>query len=82
MKGDIIDYYFLFYVMKQYKFDIIFYLVVQLIVIVLYKNFIDIFKMNVLGIVYVLEVVKFVESVCVIINVISDKCYENDGSGD
>ncbi|PDY09270.1 CDP-glucose 4,6-dehydratase, partial [Bacillus cereus] len=34
-----------------------------------------------LGTVHVLEVAKYVESVRLIINVTSDKCYENDGSG-
>lgn len=82
MKGDITDYHSLFHAMKQHKPDIIFHLAAQPIVTASYKNPIDTFKTNVLGTVHVLEAAKSVESVRAIINVTSDKCYENDGSGD
>ena len=68
--------------MNQHKPDIVFHLAAQPIVTTSYKNPIDTFKTNVLGTVHVLEAAKSVESVRVIINVTSDKCYENDGSGD
>lgn len=68
--------------MKQHKPDIIFHLAAQPIVTASYKNPIDTFKTNVLGTVHVLEAAKSFESVRAIINVTSDKCYENDGSGD
>ncbi|MEB9844741.1 CDP-glucose 4,6-dehydratase [Bacillus cereus] len=82
MKGNITDYHSLFHAMKQHKPDIIFHLAAQPIVTASYKNPIDTFKTNVLGTVHVLEAAKSVESVRAIINVTSDKCYENDGSGD
>ncbi|HDR7901449.1 MULTISPECIES: CDP-glucose 4,6-dehydratase [Bacillus cereus group] len=80
--GDITDYDSLFHALKQHNPDIIFHLAAQPIVTASYKNPIDTFKTNVLGTVHVLEAAKSVESVRAIINVTSDKCYENDGSGD
>lgn len=59
----------------------IFHLAAQPIVTTSYKDPIDTFKTNVLGTVHVLEAAKYVESVRLIINVTSDKCYANDGSG-
>ena len=67
--------------MKQHKPDIIFHLAAQPIVTTSYKNPIATFKTNVLGTVHVLEAAKHVESIRVLINVTSDKCYENDGNG-
>ena len=67
--------------MKQHKPDIIFHLATQPIVTTSYKNPIATFKTNVLGTVHVLEAAKHVESIRVLINVTSDKCYENDGNG-
>ncbi|HHL0974490.1 TPA: CDP-glucose 4,6-dehydratase [Bacillus cereus] len=81
IKGDITDYDYLFHAMKQHKPDIIFHLAAQPIVTTSYKNPIDTFKTNVLGTVHVLEAAKHVESIRVLINVTSDKCYENDGNG-
>ncbi|HDR7794509.1 TPA: CDP-glucose 4,6-dehydratase [Bacillus luti] len=81
IKGDITDYDSLFHAIKQQNPDIIFHLAAQPIVTTSYKNPIDTFKTNVLGTVHVLEAAKHVESIRAIINVTSDKCYENDGSG-
>ncbi|PFJ18172.1 CDP-glucose 4,6-dehydratase [Bacillus cereus] len=81
IKGDITDYDSLFHAMKQHKPDMVFHLAAQPIVTTSYKNPIDTFKTNVLGTVHILEAAKHVESIRVIINVTSDKCYENDGSG-
>ncbi|MDA1570809.1 CDP-glucose 4,6-dehydratase, partial [Bacillus cereus] len=53
----------------------------QPIVTTSYKDPIETFKTNVLGTVHVLEAAKHIESIRGIINVTSDKCYENDGSG-
>lgn len=78
---DITDYDALLQVMKQNKPDIIFHLAAQPIVTASYKNPIDTFKINILGTAHVLEAAKHVDSVQVIINVTSDKCYENDGRG-
>jgi len=79
--GDITDYDSLFHAMKQHNPDILFHLAAQPIVTTSYKNPIETFKTNVLGTVHVLEAAKHIESIRSIINVTSDKCYENDGSG-
>ncbi|MED0981648.1 CDP-glucose 4,6-dehydratase [Bacillus paramycoides] len=81
VRGDITDYHSLLHAIKQYKPDIIFHLAAQPIVTTSYKDPIDTFKTNVLGTVHVLEAAKHIDSVRVIINVTSDKCYENNGSG-
>ncbi|MBP3970185.1 CDP-glucose 4,6-dehydratase [Bacillus sp. WL1] len=79
--GDITDYDSLFHALKQHNPDILFHLAAQPIVTTSYKNPIETFKTNVLGTVHVLEAAKNIESIRGIINVTSDKCYENDGSG-
>ncbi|HFK1545253.1 CDP-glucose 4,6-dehydratase [Bacillus albus] len=79
--GDITDYDSLFHALKQHTPDILFHLAAQPIVTTSYKNPIETFKTNVLGTVHVLEVAKHIDSIRGIINVTSDKCYENDGSG-
>ncbi|MEY2303596.1 CDP-glucose 4,6-dehydratase [Bacillus tropicus] len=79
--GNITDYDSLFHALKQYNPDILFHLAAQPIVTTSYKNPIETFKTNVLGTVHVLEAAKHIDSIRGIINVTSDKCYENDGSG-
>ncbi|MEZ2323564.1 CDP-glucose 4,6-dehydratase [Bacillus tropicus] len=79
--GNITDYDSLFHALKQHNPDILFHLAAQPIVTTSYKNPIETFKTNVLGTVHVLEAAKHIESIRGIINVTSDKCYENDGSG-
>ncbi|MGG0217740.1 CDP-glucose 4,6-dehydratase [Bacillus mycoides] len=81
IKGDITDYDSLSHALKQHNPDILFHLAAQPIVTTSYKNPIETFKTNVLGTVHVLEAAKHIESIRGIINVTSDKCYENDGSG-
>lgn len=81
IKGDITDYDSLFHALKQHNPDILFHLAAQPIVTTSYKNPIETFKTNVLGTVHVLEAAKHIESIRGIINVTSDKCYENEGSG-
>ncbi|MGH1038904.1 CDP-glucose 4,6-dehydratase [Bacillus wiedmannii] len=80
IKGDITDYDSLFHALKQHNPDVLFHLAAQPIVTTSYKNPIETFKTNVLGTVHVLEAAKHIESIRGIINVTSDKCYENDGS--
>ncbi|MGK9485666.1 CDP-glucose 4,6-dehydratase [Bacillus tropicus] len=79
--GNITDYDSLFHALKQHNPDILFHLAAQPIVTTSYKNPIETFKTNVLGTVHVLEAAKHIDSIRGIINVTSDKCYENDGSG-
>lgn len=79
--GSITDYDSLFHALKKHNPDILFHLAAQPIVTTSYKNPIETFKTNVLGTVHVLEAAKHIDSIRGIINVTSDKCYENDGSG-
>ncbi|KXY12186.1 CDP-glucose 4,6-dehydratase [Bacillus sp. FSL K6-0067] len=79
--GNITDYDSLFHALKQHNPDILFHLAAQPIVTTSYKNPIETFKTNVLGTVHILEAAKHIDSIRGIINVTSDKCYENDGSG-
>ncbi|HDR7517277.1 CDP-glucose 4,6-dehydratase [Bacillus mobilis] len=81
INGDITDYDPLFRALKQHNPDMLFHLAAQPIVTTSYKNPIETFKTNVLGTVHVLEAANQIESIRSIINVTSDKCYENDGSG-
>ncbi|PEU76087.1 CDP-glucose 4,6-dehydratase [Bacillus cereus] len=81
IKGDITDYDSLLHALKHHNPDILFHLAAQPIVTTSYKDPIETFKTNVLGTVHVLEAAKQIESIRSIINVTSDKCYENDGSG-
>ncbi|MGN5651511.1 CDP-glucose 4,6-dehydratase [Bacillus sp. Brlt_9] len=81
INGDITDYDALLHALKQHNPDILFHLAAQPIVTISYKNPIETFKTNVLGTVHVLEAAKHIESIRGVINVTSDKCYENDGSG-
>ncbi len=69
----------LLHALKHHNPDILFHLAAQPIVTKSYKNPIETFKTNVLGTVHVLEAAKHIESIRGIINVTSDKCYENDG---
>ncbi|UTG85650.1 CDP-glucose 4,6-dehydratase [Bacillus paranthracis] len=81
IKGDITDYASLLHALKHHNPDILFHLAAQPIVTTSYKDPIETFKTNVLGTVHVLEAAKHTESIRGIINVTSDKCYENDGIG-
>lgn len=79
--GDITEYPPLLKTITHYQPEIIFHLAAQPLVTTSYNNPIETFKTNVLGTVHVLEAAKHTESVRVIINVTSDKCYENNGTG-
>lgn len=60
--------------------DIVFHLAAQALVRISYLNPVETFATNVMGTVNLLETVRHAESVKVIINITSDKCYENSGS--
>ncbi|WP_459502318.1 CDP-glucose 4,6-dehydratase [Bacillus sp. C1] len=81
INGDITDYPSLLQTIIRYQPEVIFHLAAQPLVPASYKDPIETFKTNVLGTVQLFEAAKNTDSVRVIINVTSDKCYENDGSG-
>lgn len=75
--GDINDFEQLMKTMKYYKPQIIYHMAAQPLVRRSYQNPIETFKTNVLGTVHVLEAARQTNSTKVIVNVTSDKCYEN-----
>ncbi|MBH5320631.1 CDP-glucose 4,6-dehydratase [Paenibacillus sp. GSMTC-2017] len=75
--GDIRDLTKLQSAISSYKPDIIFHLGAQPLVRASYDDPIETFSTNVMGTVHLLEAARQVDSVKTIINVTSDKCYEN-----
>ena len=64
-------------VFRYFKPDIVFHLAAQPIVRKSYQNPVETFETNVIGVVNVFEASRQTESVRGIVNVTSDKCYEN-----
>lgn len=62
---------------QTYSPDIVFHLAAQPLVRYSYKNPVETFETNVMGTINVLEACRHNESVRAIVNVTSDKCYEN-----
>lgn len=62
---------------KEYKPEIVFHLAAQPLVRYSYINPVETFETNVMGTINVFEVCKNTETVRAIVNVTSDKCYEN-----
>lgn len=77
--GDVSDYSYLQQTMLLHQPEIIFHMAAQPLVRKSYQDPIHTFQVNVLGTVHLLEAARHTPSVRVIINVTSDKCYENDG---
>ena len=75
--GDIRDKEFLQKAISKHKPDIVFHLAAQPIVRLSYENPVETFETNVIGTLNVFEVCRKSHSVKAIINVTSDKCYEN-----
>ena len=64
-------------VIQTYKPEIVFHLAAQPLVRYSYKNPIETFETNIMGTVNVLETCRLSDSVRAIVNITSDKCYEN-----
>lgn len=75
--GDIRDTEKLGTIFKEYRPEIVFHLAGQAIVRLSYKNPVDTFTSNVMGTINVFEASRQSESVRAIVNITSDKCYEN-----
>lgn len=76
--GDIRNSEYLTEIIQQYKPDILFHMAAQSLVRKSYEDPIDTFDVNVMGTVNVLNAIRKSDSVKVVINVTSDKCYENN----
>jgi CDP-glucose 4,6-dehydratase len=75
--GDMRDFNTLQNVISKYKPEIIFHLAAQSLVLTSYESPLDTYSTNVMGTLNLLESIKKNSSVKVIVNVTSDKCYEN-----
>lgn len=75
--GDVRDANKLASVIKEFKPEFVFHLAAQPLVRLSYKEPLLTYKTNIMGTVNLFEAVRNVNSVRVVINVTSDKCYEN-----
>ncbi len=75
--GDVRDMEHLQAVIAQHKPEIIFHLAAQPLVRYSYVNPVETYATNVMGTVHLLEAVRQVDCVKVVVNITSDKCYEN-----
>nr|WP_234983966.1 CDP-glucose 4,6-dehydratase [Selenihalanaerobacter shriftii] len=77
IRGDVRDFDKLLSVFEEYKPEIVFHLAAQPLVRLSYEEPRETYETNVMGTVNLLETCKQVDSVRVVVNVTSDKCYEN-----
>ena len=75
--GDIRDRDRLNAIFKKYKPEVVFHLAAQPLVRYSYINPVETFETNVMGTINVFEACRITESVKAIVNITSDKCYEN-----
>lgn len=75
--GDIRDSKTLKKIFKEYKPEIVFHMAAQSIVRVSYREPVETYETNVMGTVNLFEACRHIPSVKVIVNITSDKCYEN-----
>ena len=66
-------------IIKEYKPEIVIHMAAQSLVLPSYEDPIETYSTNIMGTVNVLEAIRTVGKVRVVINVTSDKCYENKG---
>ena len=76
--ADITSYQSCLGVIKQFKPDIIIHMAAQALVRVSYSTPLETYMTNVMGVVNILEAARQEESVKVIVNVTTDKCYKNN----
>jgi len=77
--GDIRNYENLEKILQEHKPDIIIHMAAQSLVRKSYENPIETFTTNILGTANIFEAVRKIGNPCVVLNVTSDKCYENTG---
>ena len=75
--GDIRDYDCVLQVVSDFKPEIVIHMAAQPLVRYSYKNPIETYATNVMGTVHLLEAIRQVGSAKVVVNVTTDKCYEN-----
>ncbi len=77
IEGDVRDFDHLKSIIQKYKPEIIFHLAAQALVRRSYHDPLETYSTNIMGTVHLLEAVRQIGGVRVVINVTSDKCYEN-----
>ena len=77
IEGDIRDYAAVLAVFKQYQPEIVIHMAAQALVRYSYTHPIETYATNVMGTVHLLEAAREVGGVRAIVNITSDKCYEN-----
>jgi CDP-glucose 4,6-dehydratase len=75
--GDVRDSAYLDKIIKEVKPEIIIHMAAQPLVRESYKNPVETYEINVMGTVNLLQAVRHTEGVKVVLNVTTDKCYEN-----
>jgi CDP-glucose 4,6-dehydratase len=76
--GDVKDFDSLYLAIKKHKPEIIFHLAAQSLVSESYANPLETFNTNILGTVNLFEAVRQTDTVKALVNVTTDKCYENN----
>ncbi len=77
IQGDIRDYQTLLKTFSKYQPEIVFHLAAQSIVLDSYKDPLYTYSTNIMGTVNLFEAVRHTSSVEAVVNITSDKCYEN-----
>lgn len=75
--ADIRDYYKLLHVIQSVKPEIVIHMAAQPLVRESYKNPVETYSTNVMGIVNLLEAIRNTPGIKAVVNVTTDKCYEN-----
>jgi CDP-glucose 4,6-dehydratase len=75
--GDIVDFESFFKFVEMVRPEIIFHLAAQPLVLYSYKNPVETYRTNLMGTVNLLEAVRRLPFIKAVVNVTSDKCYEN-----
>ncbi|WP_435189567.1 CDP-glucose 4,6-dehydratase [Pseudothioglobus sp. nBUS_23] len=76
--GDIRNYHLLYEAMNKFNPDIVFHMAAQSLVRKSYSNPIETYEVNIIGTANVLEAARSCENLKVVINITTDKCYENE----
>jgi len=77
LHADVRDFDTLLSALKEYQPEVVIHMAAQSLVRRSYQQPVETYETNVMGMVYLLEAIRQVKSVRVVVNVTSDKCYEN-----
>lgn len=75
--GDVRDHQYLKKIIQEFRPEIVIHMAAQSVVHQSYLNPVENYETNVMGTVYLLESIRQVDGVRAVVNVTSDKCYEN-----